>query len=423
MEAQRYTVIFEGQLQPGKSQEEVQQRLAQMFKLDPAQAARLFSGQTMRKTNLTKEQAARYQKAFHHAGAVCRVVLQPAATTSPAAPPADVARSGATMTCPKCGQKQPRAGSCSFCGAQAAGAATAARPQPRAAATPVPAATMECPKCGQEQAKAAECAYCGVLVSKVAAASALHGRSPREIVQRCRSRVQSDAIFVAPDIPGDLAANALLPFRSEFAVWSGGEAFVLDPAEEILLIMASELHLRGGVCFLVVTDRKLLHAFTSGAHECMGFELAEIRSLRLEGEGREILRVNDRTLTLCGPSQEDRAQREELAKMLLDVANAVRAGAGRVPRPAATQGDRPILVGRVRVLQEDPGDDDDGFFAPEKKGIKTGMLGGLAMMAIAAVWFGLGYKAGYVFFYPPVLFLIGLFAFAKGLFEGNVAGR
>ncbi len=65
---------------------------------------------------------------------------------------------------------------------------------------------------------------------------------------------------------------------------------------------------------------------------------------------------------------------------------------------------------------------DEGFFAPEKRGIEKGILGGLTMMTIAGVWFGLGWMAGYIFFYPPVLFVIGLFAVLKGVFPGNVAG-
>jgi hypothetical protein len=67
-------------------------------------------------------------------------------------------------------------------------------------------------------------------------------------------------------------------------------------------------------------------------------------------------------------------------------------------------------------------DDDDDFFGPEKKGIEHGMAGGIAMMTIATVWFGLGWKAGVIFYYPPILFLIGAFAFLKGLSTGNVSG-
>ena len=67
-------------------------------------------------------------------------------------------------------------------------------------------------------------------------------------------------------------------------------------------------------------------------------------------------------------------------------------------------------------------DDDEGFFAPEQKGIENGMAGGIAMMVIAAVWFGAGWMAGIIFFYPPILFLIGVFALLKGLVTGNVSG-
>ncbi len=67
-------------------------------------------------------------------------------------------------------------------------------------------------------------------------------------------------------------------------------------------------------------------------------------------------------------------------------------------------------------------DDDEGFFAPEQKGIENGMVGGIAMMVIAAVWFGAGWMAGIIFFYPPILFLFGVFAFLKGMVTGNVSG-
>ena len=66
--------------------------------------------------------------------------------------------------------------------------------------------------------------------------------------------------------------------------------------------------------------------------------------------------------------------------------------------------------------------EDEGFFGPEKRGIDKGVLGGITMMVIAVVWFGVGWMAGFVFFYPPILFLFGLFAFFKGLLTGKLAG-
>jgi Zn ribbon nucleic-acid-binding protein len=64
-----------------------------------------------------------------------------------------------------------------------------------------------------------------------------------------------------------------------------------------------------------------------------------------------------------------------------------------------------------------------GFFGPEKKALGYGMLGGLLLMVIAAVWFVAGLAGDIIFFYPPVLFVIGLVGFLKGLFTGNVSGR
>ena len=64
-----------------------------------------------------------------------------------------------------------------------------------------------------------------------------------------------------------------------------------------------------------------------------------------------------------------------------------------------------------------------GIFDPEKKGIEKGVVGGLTMMAIAVIWFVAGYAAGYIFYYPPILFLIGVFALVKGLITGNISGK
>ncbi len=44
----------------------------------------------------------------------------------------------------------------------------------------------------------------------------------------------------------------------------------------------------------------------------------------------------------------------------------------------------------------------------------SGVVGGLLMMVIAAVWFFAGYAAGRIFIYPPILFIIGFVAMIKG---------
>lgn len=63
------------------------------------------------------------------------------------------------------------------------------------------------------------------------------------------------------------------------------------------------------------------------------------------------------------------------------------------------------------------------FFGPEKKGIEKGVKGGFIMMGIAVIWFVVGYEAGYIFYYPPILFLIGVYAVIKGLITKNFAGK
>jgi hypothetical protein len=63
-----------------------------------------------------------------------------------------------------------------------------------------------------------------------------------------------------------------------------------------------------------------------------------------------------------------------------------------------------------------------GFFGPEMGAMSYGVLGGLAMMAIAVIWFVAGLFFDYIFFYPPILFVIGIVAVVRGVMSGNIAG-
>ncbi len=56
-----------------------------------------------------------------------------------------------------------------------------------------------------------------------------------------------------------------------------------------------------------------------------------------------------------------------------------------------------------------------GYFEDESNMMDAGLLGGIAIMAGAAVWFVVGWSVGVIYFYPPILFVVGLIAFAKGL--------
>jgi len=62
-------------------------------------------------------------------------------------------------------------------------------------------------------------------------------------------------------------------------------------------------------------------------------------------------------------------------------------------------------------------------FGWEHRGWDAGMMGGLAMMAIAALWFFGALAFGFLFPYPIILFVIGLVGFFRGLVTGNISGR
>jgi len=79
-----------------------------------------------------------------------------------------------------------------------------------------------------------------------------------------------------------------------------------------------------------------------------------------------------------------------------------------------------IMAEREKAIEET---NDESFFSLEKKGIRKGVAGGILMMAIALVWFIAGWSAGYIFYYPPILFVIGLFALVKGIFNRNLSGK
>src|SRR4051812_496982 len=51
--------------------------------------------------------------------------------------------------------------------------------------------------------------------------------------------------------------------------------------------------------------------------------------------------------------------------------------------------------------------------------INSGAIGGLLMMVVAAPWFVVGLSFGRIFFYPPILFVIGAIAIIKGLLGGG----
>jgi hypothetical protein len=76
----------------------------------------------------------------------------------------------------------------------------------------------------------------------------------------------------------------------------------------------------------------------------------------------------------------------------------------------------------VQLERQAKEEEETGNFSPENKAIQKGVLGGLGMMAIAVIWFVVGWMSGYIYFYPPILFVIGIYALIKGMRTGNISG-
>jgi hypothetical protein len=53
----------------------------------------------------------------------------------------------------------------------------------------------------------------------------------------------------------------------------------------------------------------------------------------------------------------------------------------------------------------------------------SGILGGVLAMVVALVWFAVGWSAGKLYFYPPVLFMIGVCAVIKALLDQRAPAR
>ena len=81
----------------------------------------------------------------------------------------------------------------------------------------------------------------------------------------------------------------------------------------------------------------------------------------------------------------------------------------RASRPA-----KPVAVAKKPARERRSGVSfEEGWFGS----LNAGMIGGMLMMLIALVWFFGALAVGIIFFYPPILFVIGIVAFLRGLFN------
>jgi uncharacterized protein YbjQ (UPF0145 family) len=97
----RYTVIFEGRVMPGKDTEMVKQRLKSALKTDEAGIAKLFTGRSVAVRKKTDQATAeKYKQVFAAAGALCDIRKDLAADTPVMAAPADPSTVGTDEAAP-----------------------------------------------------------------------------------------------------------------------------------------------------------------------------------------------------------------------------------------------------------------------------------------------------------------------------------
>jgi hypothetical protein len=88
-------------------------------------------------------------------------------------------------------------------------------------------------------------------------------------------------------------------------------------------------------------------------------------------------------------------------------------------RPIDDRDDEDDRPRRPRKKKRSKPAEKPGHFALEKRVFNGGVAGGVLAMVIAVVWFIAGLAADRIFFYPPILFIIGLCGFFKGLAGGG----
>lgn len=92
----------------------------------------------------------------------------------------------------------------------------------------------------------------------------------------------------------------------------------------------------------------------------------------------------------------------------------------RVRLPSGREG---FVAGGTRVVDYEPGDemgDPPHAWVVEVWLLRRGVVGGLALLLIAAAWFFIGREHGYIFYYPPALALLGVFGVVSGWRMGKL---
>jgi hypothetical protein len=167
------------------------------------------------------------------------------------------------------------------------------------------------------------------------------------------------------------------------------------------------------ILFACSCGKRLKVADQFGGKRCRCPGCGEIRSVPEPSTADEETALFDVSPTAAGKSR--RAATEIRAQRRSDIPEVLPADdddeGAYEPR---SEEERPPRRKKKLVRKRLP--EKKGFFAFEKGLAEKGALAGVLMMVIAFVWFVCGLIfLNRIFFYPPILFVIGVIAFIKGL--------
>ena len=380
-QSQLYDVMFSGQILEGSRLSEVKQRLTKLFRTDANTIEHMFTGKpTLIKARINQQTALQYKTLMERAGAVCQLVPhQPnSATVAPDDQKPQPTQSSELPTCPKCQYQATSPSDPLITGMGGLG---------------------ECPSCGIIVAN-----YRKTVQQKAEFENPEMKKQAGAIVSALTTFLPREGMFVEPDIPSKKLLNAKqscqLP-RYEHPVGLI-DCTVMGSAKNGLVLGMKGIYYHNDWAGKKPGNAMVpYHTFAKHLFTVEGNEV-------VLGEGHFL----NCTGALC--------QAGDVAGMLNAVGDALYPGRDVSGVSAEDAPETALSKSSSAVSKKSK---DGGFFAPEKKGLEKGAIGGLVMMVIAVVWFVVGYQAGYIFYYPPVLFFIGLFGLIKGLLTGNISGN
>ena len=91
----------------------------------------------------------------------------------------------------------------------------------------------------------------------------------------------------------------------------------------------------------------------------------------------------------------------------------------QTPQGLPPRGKRKKTGGSTPSLRGTGNEAPDAYSRPSRSGTNGSVVTGILMMVGAAVWFFGGLAVGVIFFYPPVLFVLGFIALVKGIMSAE----